>query len=82
MACSVCGLSGHYKPTCARNRAKRIAKAIAQCGTSQIFSMGLDFICPGLGLTYEAAHAAIAVIRMHKNGGPSEEDLFEALMNA
>lgn len=81
MPCSVCGLSGHNKTTCARNRAERISYALAKYGASQVVARGLDVVCPGLGMTYEAANVTMALIRASKGRGVNEEDLFDAFMS-
>lgn len=80
MACSICGLSGHNKTTCARQRAKRIAAAVVEYGTSTVVARGLDVVCPGLGLTYEAANITMALLRASRTGSVNEADVFEVLM--
>ena len=82
MPCSVCGFSGHYKPTCAKNAAKRIAKAVAKYGASQVLSRGLDAFCPGLGLTYDAVSLAMQLIETARTRGATEEAFFEVFMTA
>jgi hypothetical protein len=80
MACSVCGLSGHNKTTCARQRAHRIAHVVAKYGASEVLARGLDVLCPGLGLTYQAVTAIMTCVRVFRTAGVNEEVLFEVLM--
>lgn len=80
MTCSICGLAGHNKKSCVRKRAERIAAVMAKCGRSHVISLGLDAVCPGLGLTYETASQLLTLIEARKHG-VSEEHLFDAMMN-
>ncbi len=80
MACSVCGLAEHNKRTCARNKGNRVFAACMKYGAKEIAFRGLDAICPGLGLTAQAADKVYSVMRLYQNGGhPTEEDIVEAL---
>jgi hypothetical protein len=81
MACSICGLSGHNKVTCARQRGRRIAQAVAKYGAQQVFARGLDVVCPGLGLTYEAACQVRTCLEVAQ-GRVTEEDIVEYLLDA
>lgn len=80
MVCSICGFAGHNKVTCARRKAQRICEAVLDYGTEQIIARGLDAVCPGLGLTYEAYKLTMAILKARKNG-VDEKFVFDALMD-
>lgn len=81
MVCSICGGAGHNKTTCARDKASRIMNAAAGSVASQFFSRSLDVLCPGLGITYEAASALKMAYDIHKSKGLSEANIFDILEN-